>query len=79
MKVHIPKDLYKQAKKKQDSYRQHGINKLMIDCVAEVYMDKDGRVPDLKDISRELRKISSQFEDETKNFGFGKRRGGWMN
>ena len=78
MKIHIPKQLYKLAKQKQVSYRSMGVNKLMIDCVAEVYMEKDGMVPDLKDIQRELRKLSSQFDNGSSNNQFRGRKGGWM-
>lgn len=78
MKIHIPNELYKQAKNKQSSYRSMGVNKLMIDCVAEIYMEKDGMVPDLKDIQRELRKLSSQFQDNNSGNPFRGRKGGWM-
>lgn len=78
MKIHIPKELYNMAKQKQSSYRSMGVNKLMIDCVAEVYMEKDGMVPDLKDIQRELRKLSSQFENTGSNSPFRGKKGGWM-
>ena len=79
MKIHIPKQLYNLAKNKQVSYRSMGVNKLMIDCVAEVYMEKDGMVPDLKAIRQELSKLSSHFEDSGSGGSqFRRKNGGWM-
>jgi len=76
MKIHIPNSLYEEAKNKQRLYRGKGINKLMVDCVAEIYMEKDGLVPDLKEMQREISRLSSHFEGD-KGF-FPKKRGGWM-
>lgn len=74
MKIHIPNELYRLAKQKQRLYSSKGVNKPMIDCAAEVYMEKDGLVPDLKSIEYELKKLSSHFEKDS----FSHRKGGWM-